>query len=326
MASRAQSAPAASVQPDLVDAVARGERRALARLITLLESEDPRGHAALQALHSRLGRAHVIGVTGAPGTGKSTLVDRLIEHYRRQGKSVGVVAVDPSSPFTGGAILGDRIRMQGHAVDGGVFIRSMATRGHLGGLAMATRESIRVLDAVGFPLVLLETVGVGQVEVEVAGAADTTVVVLNPGWGDGVQAAKAGLLEIADVFAINKADRPGVEEATRDLEHMLDLVAPADGAWRPPIVPVIAATGEGIDALWAHIEAHRAWQAGSDRLERRRRARLADELDQLLVARLLERARAAGDGAELERLRDEVVARRLDPWSAVDALLGAEHG
>ena len=273
--------------------------------------------------HPLAGQAYTVGITGAPGAGKSTLTSRLIALRRAAGDEVAVLAIDPTSPFTGGAILGDRVRMQDHALDRGVFIRSMATRGHLGGLAVATREAIRVLDAVGFPLVLLETVGVGQVEVEVAGAADTTVVVLNPGWGDGVQAAKAGLLEIADVFAINKADRPGVDEARRDLEHMLDLAAPVEDGWRAPIVPVIAANDEGTDALWDAIESHRAWQARDDRLERRRAARLVDELQSLLVARLLERAQAAGGGADFERLRDDVMARRLDPWSAVDALLDA---
>ncbi len=273
--------------------------------------------------HPLAGDAYTVGITGAPGAGKSTLTSRLIAHRRAAGDEVAVLAIDPTSPFTGGAILGDRVRMQDHALDRGVFIRSMATRGHLGGLAVATREAIRVLDAVGFPLVLLETVGVGQVEVEVAGAADTTVVVLNPGWGDGVQAAKAGLLEIADVFAINKADRPGVAETRRDLEHMLDLAAPVDDGWRAPIVPVIAVTDEGTTELWQAIEAHRAWQAHNGRLERRREARLAAELQSLLVARLLERAQAAGGAAQFERLRDDVVARRLDPWSAVDALLDA---
>lgn len=275
------------------------------------------------AAHPHSGKAYTVGLTGAPGAGKSTLTSRLVEHLRARGDSVAVLAIDPTSPFSGGAILGDRVRMQDHALDPAVFIRSMATRGHLGGLSAATREAIRVLDAVGFPWILLETVGVGQVEVEVAAAADSTVVVLNPGWGDAVQASKAGLLEIADVFAINKADRPGVEEARRDLEHMLDLAATDSGLWRPPIVPVIAAETSGIGALWSAVEAHRAWLHTDGRLERRRRARVAEELHGLLVARLLERALSRGDGVDFERLHDEVVAGRLDPWAATDALLEA---
>jgi LAO/AO transport system kinase len=296
----------------------------LARLLSLVERGGEGSREVGRIAHPLGGGAYTVGLTGAPGAGKSTLTSRLIERLRARGEDVAVLAIDPTSPFTGGAILGDRVRMQDHALDAGVFIRSMATRGHLGGLSAATREAIRVLDAVGFPWVLLETVGVGQVEVEVAGAADTTVVVLNPGWGDAVQASKAGLLEIADVFAINKADRPGVEEAQRDIEHMLDLAAPGeDDSWRPPIVPVTASTGEGVDALWAAVEQHRAWLSTGDRLARHRHARLADELHGLLVARLLERARATGDGVDFERLQAEVAERRLDPWAAVDALLDA---
>jgi LAO/AO transport system kinase len=196
----------------------------------------------------------------------------------------------------------------------------------LGGLSVAAREAMRVLDAVGFPWVLIETVGVGQVEVEVAGAADTTVVVLNPGWGDAVQASKAGLLEIADVFAINKADRAGVDDARRDLENMLDLGAPLDDPWRPPIIPVVATDGVGVDELWSAVLSHREWLSDNGRLERKRRERLVEELHGLLVARLLERARSAGDSVDFDRLQDEVVARTLDPWSAVDALLDAADG
>lgn len=291
--------------------------------MSLVERGGEPSRAVSAAAHPHGGNGYTVGLTGAPGAGKSTLTSRLIEHLRAGGQPVAVLAIDPTSPFSGGAILGDRVRMQDHALDPGVFIRSMATRGHLGGLSAATREAIRVLDAVGFPWILLETVGVGQVEVEVAAAADTTVVVLNPGWGDAVQASKAGLLEIADVFAINKADRPGVEESRRDLEHMLDLAATGEDGWRPRIVPVIASEGSGIAELWSAVEEHRAWLSTGGRLDQRRRARVADELHGLLVARLLERARSGGDGADFERLHREVAERRLDPWAATDALLDA---
>src|SRR5687767_11087338 len=222
----------------------------------------------MERLARRAGAARVIGLTGSPGVGKSTSTSALVAAYRRRGVRVGVLAVDPSSPFTGGAILGDRVRMQDHATDDGVFIRSMATRGHLGGLSLATPEAVRVLDAAGLPIVLVETVGVGQVEVEVAGAADTTVVVVNPGWGDAVQANKAGLLEIADLFVINKADRPGAAETERDLNNMLDMNTHM-GEWRPPIVRTVASTGEGVDAAWDAVGKHRAYLEASGELERR---------------------------------------------------------
>ena len=234
---------------------------------------------------------------------------------------VAVLAVDPSSPFTGGAILGDRVRMGEHALDEGVFIRSMATRGHLGGLSLAAPEAVRVLDAVGTPWVLLETVGVGQVEVEVAGEADTTVVVVNPGWGDAVQANKAGLMEIADLFVVNKADRPGVAETVRDLEGMLALRA-ADGAgWRPPVLSTVATTGRGLDEVWGALRDHRRWLETSGELSRRRESRLTAELHRILTARLVRRATRLGEGTRFDEVRAEVLARRLDPWSAADRLL-----
>ncbi|MEY2431244.1 MAG: GTPase [Acidimicrobiaceae bacterium] len=271
------------------------------------------------------GPAYTVGLTGAPGSGKSTLTAGLVRSLRAGDDEVAVLAVDPTSPFTGGAILGDRVRMQEHALDSGVFIRSMATRGHLGGLALATPEAIRVLDAVGFEWVLVETVGVGQVEVEVAGAADTTLVVVNPGWGDAVQAAKAGLLEIADVFVVNKADRPGVEEARRDLEHMLDLAAMADDAWRPLIVSTVASAGAGIEDVIDAVSAHRAWLSDKGRLEAKRSARLCDELVGILSERVIERVRGLRSGQDFERVQAAVAAREMDPWTAADELLAGLH-
>jgi LAO/AO transport system kinase len=249
------------------------------------------------------------------------LTAALVGALRASGDEVAVLAVDPTSPFTGGAILGDRVRMQDHALDGGVFIRSMATRGHLGGLALATPEAVRVLDAVGFAWVLVETVGVGQVEVEVASAADTTVVVVNPGWGDAVQAAKAGLLEIADVFVVNKADRPGVDEARRDLEHMLDLASIEPDGWRPPIVATVASNATGVDDLVGAITAHREWLGTEGRLDAKRSARLCDELLAVISQRVVERVQAVRSGAAFERARAEVAAREVDPWTAADELL-----
>ena len=269
------------------------------------------------------GGAYTVGITGAPGAGKSTLTGALVGVIRKDGDEVAVLAIDPSSPFTGGAILGDRVRMQDHALDPGVFIRSMATRGHLGGLALATPQAVRVLDAAGVPWVLLETVGVGQVEVEVAGAADTTVVVVNPGWGDAVQANKAGLLEIADLFVINKADRPGAGDTRRDLENMLDMTGLPDGGWRPSILDAVATTGEGVPELWASIGAHKEHLERTGLLAERRARRLTDELRTILVRRLEERATGTASGPDFDRLHAAVLARRLDPYAAADELLAA---
>jgi LAO/AO transport system kinase len=264
----------------------------------------------------------VVGITGAPGAGKSTLTDHLIAAARDSAGSVGVLAVDPSSPFSGGAILGDRVRMQDHALDEGVFIRSMATRGHLGGLALAAPEAVRVLAAAGLPVVLVETVGVGQVEVEVAGAADTTVVVVNPGWGDSIQANKAGLLEVADVFVINKADRPGAAETRRDLDHMLDMNVNM-GDWRPPIVMTTAPSGEGVEGLWSALDDHLEHLRSTGRLEERRRQRLLDELSRVLVRRLEADVRSLAAGRRWDEVSEEVVARRLDPYAAAEELIGS---
>jgi LAO/AO transport system kinase len=294
----------------------------VARLISLVERGGEPAHAVGRLVYPKGGEAYTIGITGPPGAGKSTLTDRLIRELRGAGDEVGVLAVDPSSPFTGGAFLADRIRMQDHATDAGVFIRSMATRGHLGGLSLATPEAIRVLDASGFPFVLVETVGVGQMEVEIAGEADTTLVVLTPGAGDAMQANKAGLLEVADIFVINKADRPGANELERDLGSMLDMDQNM-GEWRPPIVRTIAQTGEGVAGLWESIGKHRAYLESSGKLEERRARRLTDELRQIVVHRLEQKAYAVAGGAEFERLRDAVVARDMDPYTAAEELLAA---
>jgi LAO/AO transport system kinase len=305
----------------LVDGAVAGDRGAIARLISLVEAGGEDAVAAVARLYPQTGRAYTVGITGAPGAGKSTLTDRLVGYWRRAGDEVGVLAVDPSSPFSGGAILGDRVRMQDHALDPGVFIRSMATRGHLGGLALATPQAVRVLDAAGKPWILLETVGVGQVEVEVAESADTTVVVVTPGWGDGVQAAKAGLLEVADVFVVNKADRAGTDEAVRDLVQMLELSGARD--WTPPVVETVATDGRGIDALAAAIGEHRAHLTADGRLAERRVAHLRDEIRAIVVARLAAQASERCAGPAFDALVQAVAARDVDPYTAATRLLGA---
>jgi LAO/AO transport system kinase len=304
----------------IADAVTRGDRAAIARLISLVERGAAEGAGAVARLHGRTGRAWTLGVTGAPGGGKSTLTGALVAALRARGETVGVLAVDPSSPFSGGAILGDRVRMQDHSTDEGVFIRSMASRGHLGGLALAAPEAVRVLDAAGMEWVVVETVGVGQAEVDIARHADTTLVVVNPGWGDAIQAAKAGLLEIADVFVVNKADRPGADDAAGDLEAMLDLGAGASG-WRPPVVRTVALDGTGVGDLLAAVDRHRAWLDESGERDQRRRRRLGDEVRAIVAERLAGRAGALCTGEEFEALLDEVAAGRIDPWTAAGRIL-----
>lgn len=302
----------------LFESARAGRRASLARLISLVERGGTPARRVGELAFPAGGHAYTVGLTGAPGAGKSTLTASLITQARRTGE-VGVLAIDPSSPFSGGAILGDRVRMQDHATDRGVFIRSMATRGHMGGLSLAVPEAIRVLDAVDFPIILLETVGVGQVEVEVAGAADTTVVVVTPGWGDAVQANKAGLMEIADIFVINKADRPGVRETERDLKAMLDLSDLGD--WRPTIVRTVAADEEGIEELWSEIERHREYLAESGALDARREHRLEEELRRIVVRSLEERAQRLWEGPEFVAWRNQVVARQLDPYRAAALII-----
>lgn len=298
-----------------------GDRGALARLLSLVERGGEAAREVGRLSYPRSGNAYTVGITGAPGAGKSTLTSATIGHLRAAGLPVAVLAIDPSSPFTGGAILGDRVRMQDHALDEGVFIRSMATRGHLGGLSLATSEAIRLLDAVGSPWILVETVGVGQVEVEIVGKADTTVVVVNPGWGDSVQANKAGLMEIADVFVINKADRKGAEETKRDLEQMLDLSDIGHDAWRPPIVMTTATSAEGVEALWNTVLDHRRFMETSGLLERRRGVRLRDELREIIERRLEIRARELCTGDRWEALQRDVATHATDPWAAADEML-----
>ncbi len=301
--------------PELFGSACAGDRAALARLLSFIERGGEQGREVGRLAYPLSGNGYLVGLTGAPGAGKSTLTSAVIAHLRAQGVEVAVLAIDPSSPFTGGAILGDRVRMQDHATDPGVFIRSMASRGHLGGLALATPEAIRLLDAVGRRWTLVETVGVGQVEVEIAGKADTTVVVVNPGWGDSVQANKAGLMEIADIFVINKADRKGVDETRRDLEQMLELSDLGTDAWRPPILPVVATTDEGVAEFWAAVVAHRAAIEASGELVRRRRQRLGDELREIVARRLELRARQSGHRRDVGSAEGR---RRRSPHRSMD--------
>jgi LAO/AO transport system kinase len=291
--------------------------------LSLLERGDAVAREVGRLAYKRSGTGYTVGITGAPGAGKSTLTSSLITHLRKQDLEIAVLAIDPSSPFTGGAILGDRVRMQDHATDPGVFIRSMATRGHLGGLSLSTPEAIRMLDAVGRQWILVETVGVGQVEVEIAGKADTTVVVLNPGWGDSVQANKAGLMEIADVFVINKADRKGVQETQRDIEQMLELSDLAHEAWHPPILATIGNTGEGVPEMWDAVLEHRTTIESSGVLKSRREFRLRAELREIVARRLELKAREILSGDQWDGLQEQVLNHLLDPWSAADEMLRA---
>ncbi|HUR14887.1 MAG TPA: methylmalonyl Co-A mutase-associated GTPase MeaB [Mycobacteriales bacterium] len=305
--------------PDLVARAEAGEARAVARLISLVEDASPALREVMALLAPRAGHARVVGLTGAPGVGKSTSTSALVSAYRRRGMKVGVLAVDPSSPFSGGALLGDRVRMQEHATDDGVFIRSMASRGHLGGLSWATPQALRVLSAAGCDVVLVETVGVGQAEVEVASLADTTLVLMAPGMGDGIQAAKAGILEVADVFVVNKADRDGADTVVRDLRYMLSLGdRRTDEGWRVPILRTVASKGEGADEVVDAIEAHGAYLASSGRLEARRAKRAGDEVEGIALTSLRVDLRSSG---ELDRLAALVVAGTLDPYSAADELV-----
>ena len=300
----------------LIAGVLAGERRAVARAISAVEDGAPELAAISAGIYARTGAAATIGLTGAPGVGKSTLAGELVRAARAAGRTVAVLAVDPTSPYTGGALLGDRVRMQEHATDAGVFIRSMATRGHLGGMALAAPEAVRILDAAGYDLVIVETVGVGQAEVDVAAATDTALVVLAPGLGDAVQMAKAGILEVADVFVVNKADRDGAGEVVRELRQMLRL-GPSR-AWTPPVLSTAALERQGIDELWAAVDDHRAHLTDSGDLDAKRRARLLREVESLAAERF--RLRAAATLEADARLVEDLDARRIDPYAAADRL------
>ncbi len=294
----------------------------MARLISLVESASPQLREVMAVLAPHTGRAQIVGLTGSPGVGKSTTTSVLISACRSDGKRVGVLAVDPTSPFSGGALLGDRVRMQEHATDPGVYIRSMGTRGHLGGLSWAAPQALRVLDAAGCDVVLVETVGVGQAEVEIASLADTTVVMLAPGMGDGIQAAKAGILEVADIFVVNKADRDGATQTVRDLKSMLTLGEKrGPDAWTPPILSTVASREEGIAEVAAEIDRHRDWLQSSGELEARRRGRVVDEIEMLVVAAVREQMGDLRGGTMLEELADKVLAGDTDPYAAADQII-----
>jgi LAO/AO transport system kinase len=304
----------------LREGVRSGDRRALARAITLVENSDPLAYELVHDLYPETGRAYSVGITGPPGVGKSTLISALLRERRAEGQTIGVISVDPSSPFTQGALLGDRIRLADHFLDPGVFIRSMGTRGHLGGLSEAALQSLLVLDAAGRDLVFVETVGTGQSEIEVMSVADTVVLVLMPGSGDSVQALKAGIMEIPDVIAINKKDHPAAKTMLNEVRSILALDTERD--WRPPIVLTEAVTGEGIETLWEKIAEHRAHLESDGLLEERRRRNLAGEVFSVASARAKTHLeRAVADDPELRRLLDEVQERRLDPLTAVREIL-----
>jgi LAO/AO transport system kinase len=309
--------------PSLVAAAKDGDPRAVARLISLVENNDEALPAVAAALAPSTGTAQILGLTGSPGVGKSTTTNEVVRAFRKAGRRVGVLAVDPSSPFSGGAILGDRVRMQDHATDPGVYIRSMSSRGHLGGLAAATPQAARVLEGAGCDPVIVETVGVGQAEVEVASLADTTLVLLAPGMGDAIQAAKAGVLEIADIFVVNKADRDGADNTYRDIQGMIGLADRAPGQWRPQVVRAIASRGEGIDDILAAIDKHRAWLADSGELRKRREARAAAEVEAIALGALRERIGTLRNGDALKTLATRVANGEIDPYAAADQLLSS---
>ncbi|WP_344234261.1 methylmalonyl Co-A mutase-associated GTPase MeaB [Kribbella hippodromi] len=308
---------------ELVERARAGDSRAVARLISLVEDESPLLREVMAALAPHAGHAHIVGITGSPGVGKSTSTSALVSAYRETGKRVGVLAVDPSSPFSGGALLGDRVRMQDHATDRGVFIRSMASRGHLGGLSWSTPQALRVLDAAGFDVVLVETVGVGQSEVEIAGMADTTLVLLAPGMGDGIQAAKAGILEVGDIYVVNKADRDGVQTVTRDLRAMLALADRAEGAWLPPILKTVASRAEGVAEVVQAIEDRLTWMRGNGVLTERRRSRARDEIEAIATTALRARFAHLHGDARLDVLAAKVADGGTDPYAAADELIAA---
>jgi LAO/AO transport system kinase len=309
--------------PELVEQARNGEARAVARLISLVEDASPLLREVMAALAPYSGNARIVGITGSPGVGKSTSTSALVKELRAAGQRVGVLAVDPSSPFSGGALLGDRVRMSEHALDPEVYIRSMASRGHLGGLSWTTPQALRVLDVAGCDVILVETVGVGQSEVEIAGLADTTLVLLAPGMGDGIQAAKAGILEIGDVYVVNKADRDGADQVCRDLRGMLALSERPEGSWRPPIVATAASKGEGVADVVAALEDHHEWLVSSGELEKRRVRRAREEIEAIALTALRDRWGDVHGRRELDDLAALVAAGESDPYAAADTLLAS---
>lgn len=296
----------------------------MARLISLVEDGHPALREVMAALAPHSGTAHVIGITGSPGVGKSTSTNALVGAFRKRGKRIGVLAVDPSSPFSGGALLGDRVRMQDHALDPEVYIRSMASRGHLGGLSWTTPQALRVLDAAGCDVILVETVGVGQSEVEIAGLADTTIVLLAPGMGDGIQAAKAGILEIGDLFVVNKADREGADATVRDIRHMISLGDRTEpGLWRPPVLKTVAARGQGIDEVMDALDKHVAWMEETGALRQRRVRRAGDEIESIALQQLRARMGDLRHGNGVDELAAAVVDGKTDPYAAADQVVAA---
>ena len=310
--------------PALVESARAGSPRAVARLISLVEDGHPALREVMAALAPHSGTAHVIGITGSPGVGKSTSTNAVVAAFRARGKRIGVLAVDPSSPFSGGALLGDRIRMQDHVLDPEVYIRSMASRGHLGGLSWTTPQALRVLDAAGCDVILVETVGVGQSEVEVAGLADSTIVLLAPGMGDGIQAAKAGILEIGDLFVVNKADRDGADATVRDIRHMISLGDRTEpNLWRPPVVKTVAAQGQGIDEVMEALDKHVAWMQETGTLRERRVRRAGDEIEAIALQQLRAKMGDLRHGSGVDELAGQVVDGRTDPYAAADQVVAA---
>ena len=308
---------------DLIERMLQGDRRATARLITLVENDEEKAREIIRRIYPHTGNAYIVGITGPPGAGKSTLLDKLIRVAREEGKVVGVIAIDPTSPFTGGALLGDRIRMQRHSTDPGVFIRSMATRGSLGGLAKATNDAIKVLDAYGCDVIFVETVGVGQIEIDIVKTADTVVLVTVPGLGDDVQAIKAGLMEIADGFVINKADKEGADATYFELNLMLDLEKERweKRGWRPPIVETVATTMRGIRELWAAVKEHHEFLERSGEIERKRKFRAEEEVKTIVSGRIARVISERLDEEEVAALIEKIVRREMDPYSAADLVL-----
>ncbi|RLF73310.1 methylmalonyl Co-A mutase-associated GTPase MeaB [Thermococci archaeon] len=308
---------------ELIERMLKGDKRATARLITLVENDEEKAREIVKKIYSNTGRAYIIGITGPPGSGKSTLVDKLIKKARDEGNIVGVIAIDPTSPFTGGALLGDRIRMQRHSTDPGVFIRSMATRGSLGGLAKATNDAIKILDAYGCDVIFVETVGVGQIEVDIVKTADTVVLVTVPGLGDDIQAIKAGLMEIADIFVVNKADKEGAEATMFELELMLDLEKDKwqKSGWRPPVVSTIAFTNKGVDELWGAINEHMEFLLNSGKIKEKRKFRVREEIKAIVSSKIARKIGEKMGEDDIAVLIEMIAKREIDPYSAADLVL-----